>query len=127
MAKPRTPHQKVEAALTRYGLTFPGTVATLWIPPARQLEVGTKTFCIFGTKNEPVDALTLVMKLPVSAEMAQTLPFVLKSKGWYRQHHWVRAHFGPEDDITAELDTLKGWLLQSYAAVAPKRLARQVA
>ena len=126
MAKARTPHQKAEDALTRYGLTFPEAVSTLWIPPARQLEVRTKTFCIFGAKGEPLDALTLVMKLPISAEMVADLPFVLPAKGWYKQHNWVCAHFGADDDILGEMDTLKGWLLQSYRAIAPKTLAKRV-
>jgi len=30
------------------------------------------------------------------------------------------------DDIFAELDTLKAWMLQSYVAVAPKRLGKLV-
>lgn len=120
----KTPHQKAEAALTRHGLAFPEATHGLWIPPARQLLVKGKTFCILGAKGEALDALTLVMKLPRSAEMAQALPFVRESKGWYKQHNWVIAHFGPDDDILAELPTLKAWLLQSWQAIAPKRLVR---
>ena len=66
------------------------------------------------------------MKLPISFEMVQDLPFVRESRGWYRQHNWAIAHFGPDDDILAELPTLKGWLLQSYVAMAPKKLGRLV-
>lgn len=110
-----------------YGLGLPETSAGLWIPPARELLVKGKTFCIFGAKGEPLDALTLVMKLPRSAEMAETLPFVRESKGWHKQHNWVTAHFGADDDILAELPTLKAWLLQSWQAIAPKRLARSFA
>ena len=58
--------------------------------------------------------------------MAQDLPFVRPSTGWFKQHNWIRAHFDPADDILAELDTLKGWLRQSYVAVAPKKLGRLV-
>ena len=121
-----TPHHKAEAALTRFGLALPETDASLWIPPARQLRVRGKTFCIFGAKGEPLDALTIVVKLPIAAEMVRDLPFVRESKGWYRQHDWVFAHFGADDDIGAEMDTLRAWLIQSYRAVAPKRLAKQV-
>jgi hypothetical protein len=66
------------------------------------------------------------MKLPVSAEMAVGLYFVRPARGWRKQHHWVTAHFGPDDGILAELETLKGWLKQSYIAVAPKALGRMV-
>jgi len=37
------------------------------------------------------------------------------------------ACFGPGDDVFAELDTLKAWMLQSYVAMAPKRLGKLVA
>jgi hypothetical protein len=119
-----TPHQKAEAALTAYGLTLPEATAGLWIPPARQLLVKGKTFCIFGAKGEPLDALTIVVKLPLSAEMVQDLSFVREARGWYKQHHWVTAHFGADDDIAGEVELLKGWLLQSWRAIAPKRLVK---
>ena len=38
----------------------------------------------------------------------------------------MKAHFGPDDDIAAELPTLRAWMKQSYIAMAPKKLARQV-
>lgn len=90
----------------------------------RALYVRKKMFAVFGEKAEPLDALTTIMKLPISAEMAAELPFVRPARGWYKQHNWVTAHFGPDDDILAELGTLKGWLKQSYVAVAPKKLGR---
>ena len=124
---PLTPHQRAEEDLTAYGLTFPETTAgPAWIP-ARGLYVKKKMFCVFGAKSEPLDALTILMKLPISAEMAEELPFVRPARGWFKQHNWVTAHFGPEDDVLAEMATLKGWLKQSYVAVAPKRLGRMVA
>lgn len=126
MAKTLTPHQKAEATLTRLGLSFPETEVGLWIAPMRDLKVRGKSFCIFGAKDEPPDSLSLVFKLPISAEMAQDLYFVQEARGWMKQHNWVRAFFGPHDDIAAELETLKGWLLQSFTAVAPKRLSKQV-
>lgn len=126
MANARSPHRKAEADLIRFGLTLPETETAAWIAPMRELKVRGKTFCIFGAKDEPDDALTLTMKLPVSAGMIEDLPFVLPSSGWMKQHNWVRAYFGPGDDISGNLETLKGWLVQSYVAVAPKRLSRQV-
>ncbi len=126
MAKALTPHQKAERDLTRFGLTLPETEPTLFIPPMRQLKVRTKTFCIFGAKAEPLNALTITLKLPISAGMVRDLTFVLPSKGWYKQHNWVHAHFGADNDILGEMDTLKGWMLQSYRAIAPKKLANLV-
>jgi hypothetical protein len=121
-----TPHQRAEADLTRLGLSWPETDVVPGIPPTRYMRVAGKGFAVFGGKGEAEDALTLIVKLPVSAEMVQQLYYVRESKGWYKQHDWVIAHFGPDDDILAELDTLKAWLKQSYIAMAPKRLGRMV-
>ena len=71
-------------------------------------------------------AISFCPKLPISAEIAEGLPFVRPARGWYKQHNWVTAHFGPDDDIVVELPTLKGWLKQSYIAIAPKKLGRTV-
>lgn len=119
-----TPHQKAEKTLTAFGLALPETDVVPGLPPTRYMRVRGKGFCMFGAKREPLDALTMVVKLPISAEMVQDLYFVRESKGWFRQHDWVIAHFGPDDDILAELDTLKAWMRQSWIAVAPKKLAR---
>ena len=121
---PLTPHQRAEAELTAYGLTFPETTPGHGWATLRALDVRKKTFALFGDKAEPLDALTIIMKLPISAPMAEDLPFVRPAKGWYKQHNWVTAHFRPGDDIFAEMETLKGWLKQSYIAVAPKKLGR---
>jgi len=123
---PLTPHQRAETELTAYGLGFPETAAAPAWTPARGLYVRKKMFAVFGAKGEPLDALTLLMKLPISAEVAEALAFVRPARGWFKQHNWVTAHFGPEDDILTEMATLKGWLRQSYTAVAPKKLARLV-
>ncbi|MBI3438046.1 MAG: hypothetical protein HY054_05240 [Proteobacteria bacterium] len=123
---PATAHQRAEAELTAYGLTFPEAALGKGWATLRALDVRKKTFVLFGAKGQPLDALTIVMKLPISAEMAEELPFVRPARGWYKQHNWVTAHFGPDDDILAEMETLKGWLKQSYVAIAPKKLGQVV-
>jgi predicted DNA-binding protein (MmcQ/YjbR family) len=126
MASKLTPHQKAEAELTKFALKLPETDTGPAWPPTRAVRVRGKMFCIFGEKAQGTDALTMIMKLPISAEMVQDLYFVRESKGWFKQHNWVIAHFGPEDDILEELDTLKAWITQSYCAMAPKKLAKLV-
>lgn len=122
----KTPHQQAELELTAYGLALPETSAGPGWPPTRALTVRGKMFFVFGDRKEPEGALTMIMKLPVAAEMVQELYFVRESKGWFQQHNWVIARFGPDDDIIAEMDTLKAWMLQSYCAMAPKKLAKIV-
>lgn len=123
----QTPHQRAEAELTAYGLTFPETSAGPGWTTTRALYMRKKMFAVFGATGEPRDALTFLVKLPISAEMAEDLPFVRPARGWYKQHNWVTAHFGADDDVLAEMETLKGWLKQSYVAIAPKKLGRMVA
>ena len=81
---------------------------------------------MFGDRKEPEGGLSMIMKLSVSAEMVQDLYFVRESKGWFKQHDWVIARFGPDDDIIAEMPTLKAWMTQSFCALAPKKFARPV-
>lgn len=123
----RTHQQKVEAELTAFGLAMPETSNGPGWATTRVLKVRGKMFFVFGDRQEPPDHLTMIMKLPVSAEMVQELYFVRESKGWFKQHDWVIARFGPDDDIWAEIPTLKAWMMQSYCAMAPRRLARLVA
>jgi hypothetical protein len=53
---PPTPHQRAEAQLTEYGLSFPETTSgPAWLP-ARGLYVRKKMFAVFGAKGEPLDA-----------------------------------------------------------------------
>lgn len=119
-------HEQAEAELTAHGLTFPEAQVGPGWNMTRVMRIRGRMFAIFGDKGEPLDALTITVKLPISFEMVQDLDFVRESRGWYRQHQWAIAHFVAGDDILAELPTLKGWLRQSYVAVAPKRLARLV-
>ena len=121
-----TPRQQVERELTAFGLTMPETSAGPGWPPTRALYFRKKMFFVFDDRKEPEGALTMIMKLPVSAEMVQVLYFVRESKGWFKQHDWVIARFGPDDDIIAEMPTLKAWMTQSYCALAPKKFARLV-
>ena len=122
-----TPQQRVEAELIRFGLSLPQTDVVPGWGPTRYMRVRGKGFAVFGDKDEPNDQLTIIVKLPISAEMVQQLYFVQEGSGWFKQHNWVIAHFNPNDDILAELGTLKAWMKQSYVAMAPKKLGRAVA
>jgi hypothetical protein len=122
----KTPHQKAEAELTAFGLALPETdIAGGW-GTTRYMRVRGRGFTVFGDKDEPADALTIIVKLPVAYEMVQELYFVKPKDGWYKRNKWTVAKFGPDDDILAELETLKAWMVQSYAAMAPKKLGRDV-
>lgn len=124
--KKHSPLERAEAELTAFGLTLPEThLAPGWVP-TRALNFRKKTFFIFGDRNEPAGHLTMIMKLPISAEMVRDLPFVQESKGWFLQHNWVIMRFGPDNPIQPEMEALKGWMVQSYCAITPKKIAREV-
>jgi hypothetical protein len=118
--------EKTEAELTAFGLAMPETTLGPGWATTRVLKVKDRLFFIFGDRREAPGELTLTMKLPISAGMVQDLYFVRESTGWWRQHDWVIARFSADDDIKAEMPTLKAWMTQSYWAMAPKRLARLV-
>ena len=121
-----TPLQCAEKDLTAFGLTFPETTGAPGWPPTRALYFRKKMFFVFGDRKEESGELTMIMKLPVSAEMVQDFYFVRQSRGWFRQHDWVIVRFGSDDDIKAEMPTLKAWMKQSYCAIAPKKFAKPV-
>ena len=68
----------------------------------------------------------MIMKLPGPAALVQDLSCERESKGAFRQHDWLIARFVPEEDILAEMPTLKACMAQSSCAVAPKKFARRV-
>lgn len=121
-----SPIQRAEAELVAHGLSLQETSHGPGWVPTRALYFRKKMFFVFGDRKELPGHLTMIMKLPISAEMVRDLYFVQESKGWFKQHNWVIARFGPDDDIMAEMPSLKGWLRQSYCAVAPKKFARLV-
>lgn len=125
-----TPHQRAERELTAFALSLPETdVVPGWGKDddrTRYLRVKCKGFGFFGEKGETDHTFSMTVKLPGAYDMVLHLPFVKEGSPWYRRNKWVTAHFGPDDDVLAEIGTLKGWLVQSYAAVAPKKLGQSV-
>lgn len=79
----QTPHETAEAELTAYGLSFPETAAGPGWQTTRALYVRKKMFAVFGAKGEPLDALTIILKLPVSAASL--------AGAYYRWGGWRRA------------------------------------
>ncbi|OXE36471.1 MAG: hypothetical protein CGW95_07460 [Phenylobacterium zucineum] len=122
----QTTAQRAEAELTAYGLRLPETDLVPGFGVTRYMRVAGKGFAVFGDKAETDNDFTLTVKLPISAEMVEDLWFVRVRPGWYKRNNWIMACFSPGDDVLAELPTLKAWMLQSYVAVAPKRLGKLV-
>jgi predicted DNA-binding protein (MmcQ/YjbR family) len=108
-------------ALLKYALTFPESV--LDHPWGEDVvKVNTKVFVFFGVAEK--DRLHVTVKLPEAGEFALTLPFTEPSGYGLGKAGWVTSTFGAGD--SPPVDILKDWIDESYRAVAPKRLVREL-
>jgi predicted DNA-binding protein (MmcQ/YjbR family) len=114
----RSPLKKAEASLRDFALRFPEAVEEFpW--DERVVKVRGKIFVFLG---EIEGRLRVAVKLPVSAEMALTLPFTAPTGYGLGRAGWVTARFAAGDDVP--IDLVKEWIAQSYRAVAPKALLK---
>ena len=112
-----------EQALIAYAMGYPGAWEDHpWDHTV--VKVGKKVFVFFGGAASPPGELSLTVKLPVSAEMALTLPYVTRAGHGLGKSGWVNARLGSGDDIDQQ--TLRGWIAQSYRAVAAKKRVKQL-
>jgi len=117
------PAKQAEAELIAYAATFPGAWEDHpWDHTV--MKVGAKIFVFFGGAAAPPDTLSVTVKLPVSYEMALTLPYMKPSGHGLWKAGW--AQLTQADGDSFDLDTICGWIGQSYRAVAPKKLVKQL-
>lgn len=88
------------------------------------VKVGQKVFVFFGGAAGPPGALSMTVKLPVSAEMALTLPNVAPAGHGLGKAGWVQ--LVEADAARIDTPTCRGWIIQSFRAVAPKKLAARL-
>jgi len=86
----------------------------------RAIKVRGKAFLFLRAEG---DATSFSVKLPQSAADALELPNVEPTQYGLGRHGWVTATVDGGRD--APMDTFESWLEESYAAVAPKKLAAQ--
>ena len=110
-------------ALIAHALAFPGAFEdNPW--GERVAKVGKKVFVFFGVSNADEPRLMVVVKLPQSSLAALDHPFTEPAGYGLGKSGWVAAVFHPGD--RPPIDLLKAWILESYRAVAPKKLVKQV-
>jgi len=113
--------KQAQQKLVTYALTFPeSAVDHPWGDEV--VKVRGKMFAAFGGDPAGAKELSMSVKLPVSAEMALTLPWVEPTGYGLGKSGWVTARLKAGKDI--DLETMKGWIGQSYRAVAPKALTK---
>lgn len=66
------------------------------------------------------DGLSFTTKLPHSSGAALMFPFTHPTGYGLGKSGWVTSKFGPRE--TPPVPLLKAWILESYQAVAPKKL-----
>jgi predicted DNA-binding protein (MmcQ/YjbR family) len=104
-------------ALREQGLSYPQTTEDFpW--GERALKVGGKVFLFLSLTDTE---LSLSVKLPYSSGVARLRSFTQPTGYGLGKSGWVTARFAPGADVPLPL--LREWLLESYYAVAPKRIA----
>ncbi len=112
--------KQAEKKLIAFALTYPEAVLEHpWGHDA--VKVKGKMFATFGGGESP-KAFSMTVKLPVSSEMALTLPWVEPTGYGLGKSGWVTARLKTGADV--DFETMKGWIDQSYRAVAPKTLVK---
>jgi predicted DNA-binding protein (MmcQ/YjbR family) len=106
--------------LRDYGLAFPGAHLKSPWPGHLDLAVKDKTFAYLSIEGEP---FSIGCKLPQSSAVALMLPFCVPTPYGLGKSGWVSATF-PDRDPPVEM--LKEWIVESYLAQAPKKLAAQL-
>ena len=108
-------------ALRRHGLSLPeATEEFPWGHSA--LKVRGKTFVFLNQSDEE---LSLSVKLPASRDFALIFDWAEPTGYGLGRSGWITARFVPDDEPDMEL--LQRWIVESYKAIAPKKLGTMVA
>ncbi|MDA0702296.1 MAG: MmcQ/YjbR family DNA-binding protein [Proteobacteria bacterium] len=110
-----------EAEIRAFAMSFPE--ATEDFPWGdRAIRVRGKVFVFMGGGGG--DEFGLSVKLPRSREFALDYPYTEPTGYGLGRHGWVSARF--EAGAALPIDQLRAWITESFAAIAPKTLARKV-
>lgn len=133
-SKPMTP----AAELREFALSLPGTNEDFpW--GERVVKAGKKVFVFLGHVDEKdwekaspakrehmgePGGYGMSVKLPVSGKKALARSFAKPTEYGLGAKGWVSLSFGPRDK--APMAEMKAWILESYRAVAPKTLVKEL-
>ena len=107
--------------LRAWGLTLPGAHSKTPWPEHDDLAVNEKIFAHLPTNGGP---FSLSCKLPYTGYEALQLPFAKPTGYGLGKSGWVS--FAPSDDQIPSIAQLKEWVEESYRAVAPRRLVKEL-
>ena len=86
------------------------------------IKVRKKTFVFLGGHAGAEGMFSMTVKLPTSSEMAATLPYVEPAGYGLGRSGWVTVKCAAKDKPDPTL--FEEWVVQSYRAVAPKKLSK---
>lgn len=111
--------QKAREELLAFALTLPGTREdNPW--GERVAKVGDKVFVFFGRSQPEDPRLQFAVKLPQSGLAALDLANTEPTGYGMGKHGWVTATY--REGERPDLVRAKAWVLESYRAIAPKKL-----
>jgi predicted DNA-binding protein (MmcQ/YjbR family) len=86
------------------------------------VKVGKKVFVFLGDDGTPDRARSFTVKLRASHEEASAMPWTSDPGYGLGRGGWLTVN-PPED---APMELLRAWILESYRAVAPKKLSARL-
>ena len=114
------PSPKPYAVLRAFALSLPETHEDFpW--GERVVKVRKKVFVFMGSEERP--GFGMSVKLPRSGREALLTPFAKPTGYGLGKSGWVSVEFS--DARRVPVDLLKGWIEESFRAVAPKTAARR--
>ncbi len=118
MPRPQSSYRAIAKSLRLLALSLPE--AEEHFPWGESvIKVKGKIFVFLG-RAEEADLLSFTVKLPSSAPLALSLPGASPTGYGLGRADWVTCRF--EKNMTVPVELLRAWILESYRAVAPKRL-----
>ncbi|MDE3245769.1 MAG: MmcQ/YjbR family DNA-binding protein [Acidobacteriota bacterium] len=122
MPRVQTSHRSISKSLRALALSLPEAEEDFpWGESV--IKVRKKIFVFLGRADE-TDILSITVKLPSSAPLALSLPGASPTGYGLGRADWVTLRF--EKGMAVPVELLRDWILESYGAVAPKRLAARV-
>ena len=114
-------HQNAFDRLRAAALAFPGAYEDHpWGESVAK--VNRRVFAFLGRRE---DGVGLTVKLPQTGKAALMMPFTQPTGYGLGKSGWVTAQFEPGEEVPFGL--LQEWIRESYLAIAPAKLAAQVA
>lgn len=115
--------KQIDASLRAFALSLPAAYEEFpW--EERVIKVNKKVFAFLGILPAPWNVFRLTIKLPQSNGDALMFPFAEPSGYGLGKSGWVTLKFAEGEDVP--VDMLQTWLVESYRAIAPKKLVAQL-